>query len=189
MPNFTFDARSHTYRLDGVVIPSVTQILSAEGFITGTEHIGHYYLERGTAAHKATELDDLGILDIESLRQEGMLDLTGYVESWRKYKARYGQSYAPGEVEVRGYDPVYQYATTMDRVDCEIKTGEPAKWHKYQISAEWNVARLMKLQTAPTRNVYINEDGSEPRVIEYTYRELKQNLDTFLCILHTLRAR
>jgi hypothetical protein len=184
-----FDAGPHEYWIGGRRIESVTQILQRENFIKESEHIDAYYLDKGTAIHKMTELDDLGLLDESSLHVPGALDLTGYLESWRKYKQQYGATYTREEVEVRGYDPIYMYATTIDRVDCEIKSGGPAKWHKYQIAAEWNVAKIMKLRAAPTRNVYLREDGSMPQVKEYTIAELRNNLATFLCILHVLRAR
>ncbi len=78
----TFDAKTHTYKLDGVVVPSVTQIL---GLANLYEFIDKKLLKRaadfGTAVHKATELYDEGRLNESNLD----VALVPYLNGWKKF--------------------------------------------------------------------------------------------------------
>jgi hypothetical protein len=53
-----FDDESHTYLVDGLVVPSVSKILGAKfnDYTTVPEHILKIAAEKGTALHKAIEL-------------------------------------------------------------------------------------------------------------------------------------
>ncbi|MDE2022352.1 MAG: hypothetical protein KGI71_05590, partial [Patescibacteria group bacterium] len=59
-PDFTFDAATHTYRIGGHVVPSVTQVIRscAPGWMAD-----EWYLERGKAVHEAIRLSISGRLD------------------------------------------------------------------------------------------------------------------------------
>ncbi|MFA5409739.1 MAG: hypothetical protein WC343_13290 [Bacilli bacterium] len=80
-----FDEESHTYRYEGVKLPSVTGILKAEGFIDARFY-DEFSRQRGTAAHLACHYDDLGILD------ESTIDpvILPYLSAWRKFRAESG---------------------------------------------------------------------------------------------------
>ena len=77
----TFDNSKHEYRFNGVVVPSVTQILKAVGLSdysyipTGVLQIA---TERGTVVHKIIEWYEQDILDASSIDPE----LKGYFESY-----------------------------------------------------------------------------------------------------------
>jgi len=189
MQNFTFNERSHEYALDGRKMESITQVLQAEGFIPESEIIDPYFLARGTAVHDAVELHLLGKLNRDLLKQPGMLDLTGYVDSAIKYLEYFKIEIKPEEVEVKLYDPVYFYAGRLDTLHCDWKSGGPSRWHVYQIAAQRNLAKVNKYPDGPRRTVYLQEDGSMAKFKEYSLNELKRALDTFLCALNVMRAK
>ncbi len=114
MSNFTFDKETHTYRLDGIVLPSITQILQAEGFVDLSK-VPQYVLEAsqkfGTAAHKACELWDKGILDVSVLSAP----LIPYLECWKKFKQdnKITDFLA---IEKQMYSAIWRFAGTPDRV-------------------------------------------------------------------------
>jgi hypothetical protein len=71
-----FDAATHTYRLDGELVPSVTTVLKSVGLVEYS-HIPQDVLQaaahRGTAVHYALELLDRGELDYESLDTDSIV--------------------------------------------------------------------------------------------------------------------
>jgi hypothetical protein len=106
----TFDEPTHRYELDGVVLPSVTQILQVLGGYEGIpKHILDIAAARGTAIHRATELEDLGTLDYGSLDDE----LIPYLMAWQKFKDDTKPELIG--IEVRGYHPLLKYAGGYDR--------------------------------------------------------------------------
>ena len=104
----TFDEEKHEYRLNGRILPSVTQILREIGFVDDT-----YFTEdsaaRGIAVHKATELYDLGTLDEDSLDPR----LVDYLEGWKRFRNETG--FFPTSIEGRGWSK-FGYVGTFDRV-------------------------------------------------------------------------
>lgn len=109
--SLTFDEPSHTYRLNGEVIPSVTQLLDTAlyNFAMVPEDLLQAAADRGTAVHFACELDDLDELDETSLRPEWV----PYVEAWRKFRADSGIEF--DLIEQRVFHPGLRYAGTIDR--------------------------------------------------------------------------
>ncbi len=135
----TFDEESHTYRINGVVVPSVTQVLDGAGFID-KQWFTDEARQRGTYVAQATQFDDEGTLDFEAL-DDG---LRGYVEAWRKFKREAGFTKILF-IEQRVCDPELAYAGTLDRLlrwghpsypwVLDIKTGAKAAWHCLQTAA------------------------------------------------------
>lgn len=114
MPNkLEFDEANHIYRLDGVVIPSVTQVLKGAGLIDFSK-VPPSLLEAackfGTAVHKATELWDKGTLDEESLDP----NLRPYLNGWILFRQEYG--FEPISIEEILYSKIYRIAGTPDRI-------------------------------------------------------------------------
>lgn len=106
---FEFDAASHTYRVNGVILPSVTQVIGWMNNYSGipAETLA-FACERGTAAHEATALDDRGLLDEESVDPE----IAGYLAAWRRFRRETG--FVPELIEHRVAVPG-MYAGTLDR--------------------------------------------------------------------------
>lgn len=130
MPNeLTFEPETHTYRLDGKVIPSVTQVLRGAGII----HVSDFCTgpERGSLVHHACALLDQG-RDEELQALDGLPEILPYLEAWQQFK---DDGWPSGEqdftkIEEPGYItlPCGSVAGTSDRVTggnyiFDIKTG------------------------------------------------------------------
>src|SRR3990167_7581540 len=136
----TFDAETHTYRIDGRVVPSVTQILSAAG-LTNFAGIDPAILaaaaQRGTFVHQSIEMFDADDLDFDELDPA----LKGYVAAYAKWKAE--AMWVPQSHEQAVCDPVRGYAGTLDQVGLmgfvpyiiDIKSGDVYRSAGYQLAA------------------------------------------------------
>lgn len=124
MAEFTFDAASHTYLLDGARLPSVTEIISP--IRQDFSMIGAEVLEAkralGTAVHLACEFDDLGELDDAETDSKIM----GYVHAWRKFKSDTSAIILFNEQ--RMYHEVLRFAGTVDRVAALELSGALDTW-------------------------------------------------------------
>lgn len=98
---------SHTYKLDGRAVPSVTQAIQA---ILPMRPMDDYYLQRGTAVHRACELYDRGTLDEASVDPE----IAPRLEAWKKFRSDFGGEIAMNERRLASKK--YQFAGTVDRV-------------------------------------------------------------------------
>lgn len=110
MSALTFDEATHTYRMQGAIVPSVTQILKPlSNFSAVPPAVLAAASAFGTAAHKACELHDLGQLD------EAALDpaLAPYLEAWKRFSADHDVKWTM--VEGRLFNPAHIYAGTCDR--------------------------------------------------------------------------
>ncbi len=111
VPPLTFDAATHTYRLLGAVVPSVTQVLAP---LSQFEGIDTTVLARkaalGRAVHEACWYDDDGDLDDASVSDE----VRGYLNAYRAFILDSGSTILSAEMQVA--EPVMQYAGTLDRV-------------------------------------------------------------------------
>ena len=111
IPNrLEFEDESHTYRWDGSVVPSVTQLLKPVGFDYDSipRHIVQHASERGTAVHAATEFYDDGDLDEDSVD----LEILPYVQAWRLFREQSG--FQVFRSEVRVYSERHGFAGTFD---------------------------------------------------------------------------
>lgn len=139
----TFDAATHRYTLDGVVVPSVTGILKASGLIdfnrfTETARI------RGTVVHQAVELDNEGDLDDEAFALD-FPDYVGYLEAWRSFCRQ--REFRPILIEHRIASRRYQVAGTLDALGeldgvgvlIDYATGDPKDVCKWLQTAAYEV--------------------------------------------------
>lgn len=106
-----FDPAAHEYRLDGALVPSVTQVIAS---LYDHSAIPSWVLDRkaaiGTAVHLACELDDDGELDEESVDPV----VAPYLGAWRLFRKESGAEILLNEHQLG--DPVLRYAGTCDRV-------------------------------------------------------------------------
>jgi hypothetical protein len=109
-----FEASTHVYRVDGMVVPSVTQLLDDTGLTPDYSVIPAPVLEharkRGIHVDQACDLLDAEDLDWRSIHPEGL----PYVEAWLRFREYEG--YTPIASQVPIYHPVYGYAGTADSV-------------------------------------------------------------------------
>lgn len=186
-----FHDASHTYRVDGHVTPSVTQILRV---IDDLSKIPAEYLERarvlGTAVHRATELFDLHDLDEASLDPM----IVPYLEAWKRFRLETG--FVVEAVESRLHHAVYGYCGTLDRrgvlhgkrVVIDIKSGELYPSHGPQTAAYQKADEHMT--GAPIEARYVVQLTDTGR---YSLQPMKDATDwsTFLAALtiHRFKAR
>ncbi len=122
--NLTFNKERHEYRLDGAIVPSVTQVIKAARIIDDS-FFDEHSRRRGEAVHLATAMYDEGTLDPASVDPE----IAGYVEAWEIFLVLSG--FQPTKIEFSVANETYRYAGTIDRVGTmagspvilDIKTG------------------------------------------------------------------
>jgi hypothetical protein len=88
-------------------LESVTGILKDEGFID-TRFYDEFSRERGEFVHKARHLDDMGMLDEESVDPE----IAPYLEAWRRFRRESGFIIEQSEVPMMS--KTLKYAGTPD---------------------------------------------------------------------------
>lgn len=117
-----FDPVQHIYRANGVVYPSNTEILRAEGCIEG--HGTEADLMRGRYAHRACELYDKQDLDRKTLSPGLVPYLDAWISALRELKIK---RFDPRQIERRGVSMKWGFGWTLDRkyrsLIIDIKTG------------------------------------------------------------------
>lgn len=164
--NLTFDDATHTYRTDGRVIPSVTEILRAEGFID-TAWFTDYGRERGKLAHLAIHLHDAGELDEDSLDPV----LRPYLDAWKRFVEATGCIIL--ESEQACVDSLKRYAGTPDKIVLldgkptllDIKTGAVSPWVRLQLCAYCEAKTIYRRAA-----VQLTDDGTY-KLHHYTDRQ------------------
>ena len=113
MAEFIFDDATHTYTLDGVVIPSVTEICAP---ITCGKYppvgVVQQAAARGTRVHELCAL-----YDMDALPDEIEAELVGYVKAWAAFCRDYKPVWKHIELPLHGeIDPGQPFAGTLDRI-------------------------------------------------------------------------
>lgn len=128
----TFDPSSHTYRLDGEIIPSVTTILSRMGFINH-DWFTDEAEKRGTLVHRGIHCHEQGLLN------ECPEEFKGYLEAWEKFKR--DTDFEVEKTEVQMCSRTYRFAGTADvfgrfrrAAVLDLKTGEKKAWWPLQVA-------------------------------------------------------
>ena len=120
--NLTFDKETHTYRIDGAAVPTVTEIVSpitAQKYKADNPILIEQAKRRGTAVHEYTQLIDLGCpLDAIDIEPE----LCGYVKAYLEFLHDYSPDWTAIEKPV--VHPQHLYAGTLDRLG--TVDGKPA---------------------------------------------------------------
>lgn len=120
-----FDELNHIYQKDGVVVPSVTQVLTLAGlsdFSTVPPHILEKARQVGTAVHEASQFLDEGDLDLESLDPS----IVGYMVGYQKFREEHGfkatliEHRTVGEHEGMAYGMCFDRLGSMNGYDCEV---------------------------------------------------------------------
>ncbi len=137
--NIEFEPSTHTYTVDGVIKPSVTQVLEACGIIDYRQipyETREMALTRGRRVHTLTQYFDEGDLDESAVHPS----LEGYLIGWQRFREQHEIGRLPiTHLEHRGAH-VAGYAGTVDRVFggkvlADIKTGAAPWWVRIQLAS------------------------------------------------------
>lgn len=132
--NIVFNEELHEYRVGGILTPSVSQILKANGLMDNFRH-NETSLSNGSAVHKALELHDKGILDTTDLDPR----LKKCILLWENFKKSVGIKSVPQVEKQVNYGVLF--AGTIDRVVelntgksmiLDFKSGNPQAWSALQ---------------------------------------------------------
>ena len=139
-----FDAGTHEYRVDGVVVPSVTQALSPISPWDGKP--AGYHADRGTRVHLGTELyDQRNLMDFQKFLELNP-DTQGYIRAYLDFLAEFSPKWEA--IEWIGAHPNLRYAGTVDRIGAvnggnyvvDIKTGKANPLYGVQLAAYHRLA-------------------------------------------------
>lgn len=185
-----FDAAAHIYSIDGVPVPSVTDVLADVGIVDysqipdGTRVMA---LERGRYVHLACQFYDEGDL--------GTLDpaLVGYLDAWKRFREEC--RFEPLLIEDRHYNATYGFAGCLDRtgtmagksdVLLDIKTNCAPYWTAFQTAGYASFfdkpARFRRMA------VELHNDASY-RLHEYRCSNFSADLGVFLAALTVYNAK
>ena len=151
MGKLEFDEAKHEYRLEGALLPSVTQVLKPlQDFSTIPEDILERSANFGTAVHLATTLWDQNDLDMDSLDPA----IVPYLEAWKRFCDETKITFEAIESQV--VSEKYRYAGTLDRIGflnekatvIDIKTGVVNPTIGVQLAGylvAWNETHVLKV--------------------------------------------
>jgi hypothetical protein len=110
--SLTYSPEDHIYRYNGIIVPSVNQILDAEGILPSFDFPNaEFYRLRGEYVHDAIKMHFYGKLDEESL--EG--DVEAFFNGFRKFMDE--NPVSPEEVEKPLYSEKWGFTGTPDMWD------------------------------------------------------------------------
>jgi hypothetical protein len=165
--NLTYNDINHEYKLDGMTIPSVTQVLKGAGLVN-LDFVNEQLLEEkadlGKKVHLTTELYDNGTLDLDELHPT----LKAYLDQWIKFRKDF--NFIPTEIELQLFHKLYRYAGRIDRVglaqgvltELDIKSGMKFKHHAIQNAGYellYNQGKKRGEQVKKRMTVYLSTDG------------------------------
>ena len=111
-PILTFDEATHSYFLDGLLIPGVTSVIGS--ILSPVYNKDSDLMQRaaafGKAVHRACELDDRGTLDMETIDPA----LLPYLEGWRKFRREHPAELLYNEARACSYK--FRFGATIDRI-------------------------------------------------------------------------
>lgn len=181
----TFDAATHTYYLDGAILPGVTSVLKNARLIDYSfiqQDVLQRAAHRGTAVHLALQYLDEGTLDRASIDPE----LSGYLDAYERFLEE--SRFQPAHIEHRVFHGVYRYAGTLDRTGLlndtltilDFKTGLVLPGHALQLAAYANC--LVMPRRFRRIALQLNGDGSY-RVHEFPIGQFQHDINLFLSAL------
>jgi hypothetical protein len=144
--DFQFDGQRHEFKKDGVVIPSVTQVIARAGLCDYSfieEERRAYYLQRGRSVHWLLQLDDEGALNYRKVPR-ALLPYRRAYKDWRqnsgfvpqlieqKFVSKYGFA---GIIDRVGLFPVTFMYHSRTRCVLDFKTGATQPWVALQLAA------------------------------------------------------
>jgi hypothetical protein len=180
--SLTFDESTHTYYWNGVPIISVTQAIKAAGLIDPTWYTD-FSRERGRMVHLATQFDDEGDLDEDTLSPI----IKPYVLAARRFREDTG--FIPQMIEARICVLDHGYAGTLDRYGLmagkrkalvDYKTGVVQDWTRMQTAAYSNA--LPNGASFERYGVQLKQDGTY-KMISFPVRDYRNDFNDFKACL------
>jgi hypothetical protein len=163
-PRLQFDEETHTYRLEGRELPSVTTVLGAVGYYDHLRNVPPEKLElarrRGVMAHRAIQLYIQNKLDFSTVSDE----VYGRVEGFAAWCKDTGFRPARRSTEVRVFSPSYRYAGTVDALG-RIGTRRVLVDYKTPVSMDTSAKKAAALQTAAYQYALPEPEGFERVVL------------------------
>lgn len=158
MTQIEFDEPSHTYRLDGKILPSVSQVLKAGNLMPEFyKTLDPWYAQRGTAVHLACHLSDIGELDFATVDPQ----ISEFWDAWLKFKQEFDVKVLESEVIVHDKE----FAGTFDKIVkmfgavwlLDLKCSTFQSFHSVQTMA---YAQLKGDTTLKRGSVHLKKDGT-----------------------------
>jgi hypothetical protein len=185
--NLTYNDERHEYRVDGAIIPSVTQVLAAEGFID-TTFMNEEGRERGKMVHLANKYF------LEDRLDMGTLDprIFSYVDGTRAFVNDMG--YEPQIIEKPMAHPIYLYGMTLDTIGTvrqfgdelvliDWKTGAKDLATVIQMAAYVEGLRANGIEVKHIYIIYLKNDGTyKPELVKVTRKEINVFLYALTCM-------
>lgn len=194
-PVLTFDEEPHLYRVDGRVVPSVTQVLKSVYGDLIWPWANEFAMERGRRVHQALHYWILGDLDAKKLSDH----IAGYVAAGIRFLQESGFEIdkidgRPAS-ENRMFSAIYDFAGTADifgalnrRKACvDFKTGEPGWACGPQTWAYSQMWQEMYGEVVRDRyGLRLSEDGSYQLI---PYKDARNDQSDFLSALRVMQRR
>ena len=189
-PPLDFDAHSHTYTVEGRVIPSVTQILKAAKIIDYSgipQDVLQAASRRGRAVHSAIEYLLEGSLDRTTIDPR----IAGYLGAAERFLAE--AKVEAHAFERRDYHPELWYAGTFDILGtvqgdltiADWKTGIQLEGHRDQLAGYAGLHDKPRLYRRMT--IYLRDDGTY-RVDELRRATFGERFARFTSALEVAKA-
>lgn len=184
----TLDEEKHEYRLDGVIVPSVTQIIDAAGLNGDAyKYADEYHLNRGRIIHKVIEYY------MENRLSDNYRDpmILGYLDAWIKFVDETGFYADKGNLEKIIGDDKLMVGGTIDAIGnlngagtvVDAKSGLPLPSHGIQLAAYECLYRIGADYPPMNRvSVHLKSDGTYKMKI-YPINELRRDREIFFAAL------
>ncbi len=147
---FYFDSATHTYFINGKIVPSVTTVVSDPIMLykLGSTSVFQKKGKIGTKTHDYCEQIALGKNIKIPKRGKDNLRIAAYVESFRRFLRITGAKMTVTEARV--YSALYGYAGTLDSCGLIPEEGE---W-MIDLKTTFKISPSVRLQTAAYTNAY-----------------------------------
>lgn len=164
-PLYTFDAHLHEYRIDGVRVPGISELLDKGGLVNGQAYFTEESRRRGTIVHDLTKDFDLGVdLGDELKRSPYRGFCLGYMAAVAALQPEWE------EIEVFDIHPVLRFGGRKDRFGsvfvkptvAEIKSAAKARHHQIQTALQALLVahrRQMKPTAVQRLCIYVKHSG------------------------------
>lgn len=179
-----FDAELHVYTANGVILPSVTQVLKRAGLIDDRFFTSEAR-ERGSAVHTLCERYAQGERKDNSGRNLSSLEYVGGFTAWMEKTGAYlmsSESIVSHTINGKRYAGKFDGLYWIDgkRVLVDIKTGAKSRWHKMQLAAYSMAYFQDRTRVNPDKciSLYVKADNSY-RDEHFTGAELVTAIDEF----------